>query len=173
MNFIIGTTSGPVHWHTQLRQLEEENQVMGSFFQKMIDVTQGYLYWKNDKGVYLGCNRAMLDFYRFNSTKDIIGKNDAALCPQHATAIEANDRAVMQADEISIFEETVLGSTNRSLKMPLKDAQGNIIGLVGHSVEMGEVQQIKRMLIETREIAEAALMLYKNQLLSFKPDFFF
>lgn len=173
MDTIIDTPSTPVHWNTQLLQLALENEVLHSFFQKIIDAIPGYLYWKNEKGVYLGCNHVVLEFYRVNSNMAIIGKNDAALCPQYATALETNDRKVMQTDEIIIFEETVLGSTSRSLKMPLKNVQGNIIGVIGHSIDITELKSMKKTLIETREIAEAAMMLYKDQSPFSKPDFFF
>ena len=170
---IIGTPSTHAHWNTQLLQLGLENEVLDPFFQKIIDAIPGYLYWKNEKGVYLGCNHVLLDFYRVNSNMAILGKNDYALCPQDATALEANDRKVMETDDIIIFQETVRGATSRSLKMPLKNVHGNIIGVVGHSIDITELKNMKKKLIETREIAEAAIMLYKNQSPFFKPDFFF
>ena len=36
-----------VAWKTKLLQLKKENEAMRSYFEKIIDITPGHLYWKN------------------------------------------------------------------------------------------------------------------------------
>ena len=162
-----------VAWKVKLLKLKKENEAMRSYFEKIIDIAPGHLYWKNKEGVYLGCNLFMVHFCHLTSKMDIIVINDSTLWPHCAKALEAHDKQVMETGENLVFEETLHESKNRSIKMPLKDVQGNIIGVMGHSIDITELKSMKKTLIETREIAEAAMMLYKDQSPFSKPDFFF
>ncbi len=159
-----------VAWKTKLLQLKKENEAMRSYFEKIIDITPGHLYWKNKEGVYLGCNLFMVHFYHFDSKIAMIGKTDEELWPHCAKALRENDLKVMETGETIIFEETVHGSTNRSVKMPLRDEDGSIIGVIGNSVDISDLKKIQRELIEAREIAEAARTLSKNKFSFFKPS---
>lgn len=156
-------------WKTRLLQLKKENEAMRSYFEKIIDIAPGHLYWKNKEGVYLGCNLFMVHFYHFDSKMAVIGKTDEELWPHCAKALRDNDLKVMETGETIIFEETVHGSTNRSVKMPLRDEEDNIIGVIGNSVDISDLKKIQRELIEAQEIAEAARTLSKNKFSFFKP----
>ncbi len=152
-----------IAWKDKLLQLKQENEVMRSYFEKIIDAAPGHLYWKDRHGVYLGCNLFMLHYYHFSSKMDIIGKSDQELWPHCATALRENDLKVMETGETIIFEETVHGSTNRSVKMPLRDENGAIIGVIGNSVDITDLVKAKRELLEAREMAEAARNLSKRK----------
>jgi len=170
---MIDSPSTPAHWNTQLLELARENETLHAYFGTIMDAAPGQLYWKNKEGIYLGCNLFMVHFCHLTSNMDIIGINDSTLWPHCAKALEAHDKQVMETGETLVFEETLHESKNRSIKMPLKDVQGNIIGVMGHSIDITELQNMKRTLIETREMTEAAMRLYQNQAPFFKPDFFF
>ena len=158
-----------VAWKTRLLQLKKENEAMRSYFEKIIDIAPGHLYWKNKEGVYLGCNLFMVHFYHFHSKIAVIGKTDEELWPHCAKALRDNDLKVMETGETIIFEETIHGSTNRSVKMPLRDEEDNIIGIICNSVDISDLKKIQRELIEAQEIAEAARTLSKNKFSFFKP----
>ncbi len=98
-----------------------------------------------------------------------IGKTDEELWPHCAKALRENDLKVMETGEMIIFEETIHGATNRSVKMPLRDEEDNIIGVIGNSVDISDLKKIQRELIEAQEIAEAAKTLSKNKFSFFKP----
>lgn len=153
----------------KLLHLEEENQTIRSYFEKIIDAVPGHLYWKDLQGIYLGCNVFMLDFCQVHSKSDIIGKSDADLWPQDARALQGNDQKVIQTGKTIVFEETVYGVINRSVKRPLRDEDGTIIGIVGNSVDISDLKKIERELRETREVAEAARVLSKNKFSFFEP----
>ena len=111
----------------------------------------------------------MVHFYHFDSEMAVIGKTDEELWPHCAKALRENDLKVMEAGKTIIFEESVHGSTNRSVKMPLRDENGLIIGIIGNSVDISDLKKIQRELIEAREMAEAAKSLSKNRFSFFKP----
>jgi two-component system, OmpR family, aerobic respiration control sensor histidine kinase ArcB len=169
LDSVIELDPAYIAWKSKLLQLKKENEAMRSYFEKIIDAAPGHLYWKNKEGVYLGCNLFMVHFYHFDSKIAIIGKTDEELWPHCAKALRDNDRRVMETGETLIFEENVHGSINRSVKMPLRDENEGVIGVIGNSVDISDLKKIQRELIEAREIAEAARTLSKKPFSFFKP----
>ncbi len=145
---------------------------MESNFEKIIDASPMYIYWKEWKeteGVYLGCNQLVIDLANFQSKADIIGKNDTELWPNYAPMLIAHDKAVIQAGHVMTFEEKINGRTNLSIKTPWRDEEGNIIGIIGNSLDITHFKEMEVHLKETQEIAEAAKSLAKNKFSFFKP----
>lgn len=109
----------------------------------IIENSAGNLYWKNEKGIYMGCNRNMARTFGLNSCKEVIGKNDFDLFTETGSAkkIIDNDKMVMLHQEEQIFEEVGRNSKGDqswylSKKTPLKDDNGQIIGVLGTSIDI-------------------------------------
>ena len=142
---------------------------MECHFEKILDSAPGEFYWKDKEGVYLGCNQLVANLFHSKSKADIIGKKDSDLWPQYAKVLEQNDQQVMKTGQVMTFEEKINGRTNLSVKRPMQNENGEIIGIIGNSLDIHHLKEIERYLKETQEIAEAAKILANNKFSFFQP----
>ena len=132
-----------------------------SRLKKVIDNLPGSIYWKNADGVYLGINyhsrqmmkKAGLDF------KSIVGKTDYDLFPKDvADKFRKNDLLVLQKGKIITEEEPTVVFNKKiyqlSTKKPIKDDDGEIIGIVGNTVDITYLKKIEAKLKKAKEKAE-------------------
>jgi signal transduction histidine kinase/DNA-binding NarL/FixJ family response regulator/HPt (histidine-containing phosphotransfer) domain-containing protein len=127
--------------------------------------TTGNLYWKDKEGRYLGCNETFAKIARVKSPTDIVGKTDRDLFfpmlgEEGITALHTIDEEVIQGREKSVEEKGVDETGNIAFymtrKVPLRDEQGQIIGLIGNSLDITRLKETEQKLIEAKERAEAA-----------------
>ena len=111
--------------------------------EKIINQTSGNLYWKDARGNYLGCNENMANLFKLKCPDEIIGKNDYDffLDDHHVKKIIENDRLVILSGKEIEFEEIGSDETGKLLtyktrKVPLKDDNNNIIGIMGTSLDI-------------------------------------
>jgi len=93
---------------------------------------------EGQKSSYLGCNTAFARDAGFAGPNDIIGKNDCQMVWQEqAEAYRRDDRQIIESGHPKLLiEETQTSPAGRTStlltsKMPLRDAQGEIIGVLG------------------------------------------
>lgn len=114
------------------QQLLHEKTLLNS----MINTIPDLIFFKNKKGIYIGCNEA---FSRFNNMKaeDIIGHDDLGLFSRDKAIdyyetdtkiIEKNQLYRMESWEVNAHGERVLLDT---LKVPYTDENGEPLGIVG------------------------------------------
>src|SRR3990167_10660859 len=90
------------------------------------------IYWKDNHGVYLGCNDQQAKMVGLTKGTDIIGKTDNDLpWRQPADALKEHDRHVMEEGQACCVEETrqlMDGSIITVLihKVPLRNQQNDI-----------------------------------------------
>ncbi len=122
----------------------------------IISQTAGNLYWKSRDGKYLGCNEIFSKMIGLASPQDIIGKTDKELFlsnlgAKKLQAIIDLDQTIIQHGEEKTIEEIGLDKNGNiayyiTRKIPLKDENGNVIGLIGTSIDITD-----RKLAEERE----------------------
>lgn len=127
---------------------EKKLKDLATFLEAVIDSVAGSVYWKDKNGVYLGCNKAFVEKSGFDSKADVVGKTDYQLWPEHAKEICKFDQEVMFLDKTLESQEVVKihNSENfyfASIKMPLKDDNGNIVGVIGNSLDVTELIKSK------------------------------
>ncbi|AFY73309.1 PAS domain S-box [Synechococcus sp. PCC 7502] len=121
------------------KQIEKSLRESQQFIQTIIDTIPLSLFWKNRESVYLGCNQQLAAILGLSSTTEIIGKTDFDLSFLEAEAIayRADDQRVMESAEPRLVIEETLTLPNgeqrwlETHKAPLRDSEGQIIGLVG------------------------------------------
>lgn len=97
------------------------------------------IFWKDLKSVYLGCNQVFAHQAGLDSTEDIIGKNDFDLpwSREESEGYRTDDHEVMDnaRSKIHIIETQRQVNGRVALvdttKIPLSDASGTVIGLLG------------------------------------------
>ena len=97
------------------------------------------IFWKNRESVYLGCNEEFAKDAGVKTTRDIIGKTDYDLAwkKEEADFFVKIDQKVMSSGkpEIGIIEPQKQADGKESWletnKVPLLDANGEVIGILG------------------------------------------
>ncbi|NTV95232.1 MAG: EAL domain-containing protein [Thiobacillus sp.] len=121
------------------------------------------LIWvKDPDGVYLACNPRFEQLYGA-SAADIVGKTDADFVdPEQAAAFRANDLAALAADAPRINEEWLTFATGgyrglfETIKSPMRDPDGNLLGVLGVAREItGRKQTEERLRLAAGVFAAA------------------
>jgi diguanylate cyclase (GGDEF)-like protein/PAS domain S-box-containing protein len=135
--------------------LEKKAQELAEARTRLLNVLQTIpdMVWQKDaEGVYLFCNHA---FERMTGRRefDIIGKTDYQLFnEEQANFFRKSDQAAIEARRICIDEEAVtwrdIGERTllETRKVPLLDADGNVVGVLGVSRDITERKRIEEML---------------------------
>lgn len=121
----------------------------------------GSIYWKDANGKYLGHNLAAAEIMKSVNLDwgNIVGKTDYDLFPKAvADEFRKNDLEVMSTKCVKKMEEiTKLANgvevIQLSIKKPLFDGAGNVVGVVGITIDITDSKKIERLKQE-KEIAE-------------------
>jgi len=134
--------------------------------QSVIDNLPASIYWKSREGAYLGFNKAGGESARKlnlpHTKREIIGKTDHEVFPKEmADVFRKNDLEVIQKGEESVYEEISVSpdgtkAVQLSTKKPLYDEDGNIIGVIGSTVDISYLKKIEAELREAKDKAEEA-----------------
>ncbi len=120
------------------------------------------VYWMNKDYIYLGCSNDMAKLLRLKSRHEIVGKTYQDLFDDESTShyIKADKEVIETGVSLSV-EEPLFHPDGRkeiylSKKVPLKNTQGSIIGMLGISVNITERKKMETELERAKELAEAA-----------------
>jgi PAS domain S-box-containing protein len=128
-------------------------------FQTVLDAIPVRVFWKDRDLNYLGCNRPFARDAGMNAPEDLIGKNDYDMSwKEQADLYRGDDRSVIESGESKInYEEpqTWPDGTRlwlRTSKVPLRDADGEIIGVFGCYEDITErkEEEEERLRLEAR-----------------------
>lgn len=120
------------------------------------------VYWMNKDYVYLGCSNNMAKLLNLKSRHDIVGKTYADLYDEDTTYHYKQADKKVVTDGISLSLEEPLSHPDGtkevylSHKVPLYDLQGEIIGMLGISVDITERKKMEAELAHAKTEAEAA-----------------
>lgn len=103
------------------------------------------VFWKDKNSVYLGGNTAFARDAGFEKPEEIIGKDDFAMAwHEQAGIYQGDDRAVIGSGKPKLlFEEPQTTPTGEKIhlltsKVPMRDAGGEIIGVLGTYLDITE-----------------------------------
>lgn len=155
---IIGTIGNAIDITEHKKSLKNIQMRLNSVMESIA----GNLWWKDAKGIYLGCNDAFLSTLEVSSRADVIGKNDYDFSwAKTADTLIKNDQEVMEYNKPLRKEETLClksgaVKTYMVIKAPLRDEDGKIIGTVGNGIDITEQKKFGDMLFESKKRAEEA-----------------
>ena len=122
--------------NTLYKELYQEYNKKQALLKSMIDSIPDIIFYKDTKGVYLGCNTAFEKFAG-KLEHEIIGHKDAELfLPEEAEQFRSTDVEMMSANTFRKSEEIVTYPDGNkvaleTLKTPYYDFEGRLIGLIG------------------------------------------
>ncbi|MDP8286957.1 MAG: PAS domain S-box protein, partial [Candidatus Electryonea clarkiae] len=144
--------------------LQESSEILRAVFNS-IPVR---VFWKDKNLRYLGCNTAFAEDAGCEKPEDIIGKDDYEMnWREQADLYRADDLAVIESGETKLnFEEPQTTPSGEMIhlltsKMPLRDDNRNITGVLGTYLDITELKQSENDLRESetrfKQITENAI----------------
>jgi two-component system, OmpR family, aerobic respiration control sensor histidine kinase ArcB len=152
------------HRHSQLQTHQNLAHITQIFLKNIAISLPQYLFWKNTRSVYLGCNQNYARLLGLQSIEDIIGKTDADFHWQPAghTAEDFRraDQDTMQGHLITNQEEILILPNGQKLvtlvsKLPIQE-NGQILGIVGYFSDITELKEKEQALQQAKQQADAA-----------------
>ncbi len=155
---------------TERKQAEAALRAAERLFSYYVDSIDAFVYIKDTQSNYTFINKKAKEL--FNIRREDLKKRPYTdfdfFEVQMAQTLRENDRQVMESGQPVEFEETGRpeGKQNRqlgagyryylALKFPLKDEQGNVIGICGFSYEITERKRMEQALRQAKLAAETA-----------------
>ena len=114
------------------------------------------IFAKDCEGRYILVNRETGRLLG-RSVEEVLGRDDWAFFPpEHAQRIEREDRSVMESGQGSSFQSDITTadgpSTFLTIKAPLRDADGKVIGMFGIARDISEIKRTERALAQERQL---------------------
>lgn len=149
---LICEMSDRLYAQEQLRQSQQ-------MLQLVMDNIPQIIFWKDTASVFLGCNRVFAEIAGLESPEDVVGKTDYDLLYQkeEADLYRESDLRVMQTDTPEyrvIVPHLQKDGTQLWLevnRIPLHDAEGNVIGVLGTCEDITERKQAQEALKSSKE----------------------
>jgi len=136
-------------------QLTESNQLMNN----IIDSIDNLIFVKDVKSVYITCNKAYEKFIG-TSRENIIGKTDDEFYNKKlAKSFQKHDKLMFQTKKAQVdfkWLSAINGEERYWLtsKSPLKDINGEIIGLVGNSADFTDQRELYGLLKDAQKLVK-------------------
>jgi sigma-B regulation protein RsbU (phosphoserine phosphatase) len=116
------------------------------------------IYFKDLDSTFIAVSRACAEWHGFTNSADMIGKSDRELfSSEHAEAALADEREIIRTGKPIVDYEEKEKRLDRedtwssTTKMPLRDAQGHIIGTFGISHDITEKKRAAEKLAKLAE----------------------
>lgn len=135
--------------------LEQKQQVLESetFLRTLIHTLPDLIWLKNAEGVYLACNPRFERFFGAGE-QEIVGKTDYDFVDKaSADSFRAHDMLAMQKDGPYLIEKWITFADDghrellETLKIPMRDAEGQFIGVLGIGHDITERKQAEEKLL--------------------------
>ena len=137
---------------------EEALRTSQQITEEIINAIPVRVFWKDRNLIYLGCNTVFARDAGFSSPKDIIGKDDYKMAwHEQAELYRSDDRKVIESGcSKFLIEEpqtTPEGNTITLLtsKIPLRNSNGEVIGILGTYMDITERKQADEALRESEK----------------------
>ena len=143
---------------TERRHSEEELYRSRQMLQSILDNIPQRVFWKDRNSTYLGCNRAFATDAGLNNPEEILGKKDFDLTWSGTADLYcADDRLVMERGAAKLnFDESETRPDGSMLwrltnKLPMRDREGNVTGVLGTYDDITERKQAEESLQASEE----------------------
>lgn len=126
------------------------------YYQDIISILPGHVYWKDKEGVFLGCNMQQAKDAGFNGPQEMVGKSDNDMPWSIQTDyLREIDLKVMKSGRPLALEELfeLPDGTKKiylSKKIPLCDENDEVSGILGISLDITERKKLEEALVKAK-----------------------
>jgi two-component system aerobic respiration control sensor histidine kinase ArcB len=155
-NQIIGTLGVSIDITEQKKHVVElaiaRNQVKATelALENIIDLIPVHVYWFDSEHIIRGCNQQMVVAMGLTDKQQVVGTTLYDYFPAHAADIIAINQRIMANKQAETLEEihTYQGQAHSFLskKTPMLDSQGQVIGVLGVSIDMTNEKKLAQEL---------------------------
>ncbi len=147
------------HKRTEEALVKERN-----LLRTLIDNLPDHIFVKDVESRFLLANNTVIDVTGTTTLDELVGKTDFDFFPPNlAEQYYADEQAVITSgqplinrEEPVIYHKTGAIGWLLTTKIPFRDSQGNIVGLLGVSRNITERKRVREELQQAKEAAEAA-----------------
>ena len=148
---------------TERRQAEAALRQEQALFNNLASTIPDLIYFKDRQSRFVRINEAMVRFFGLRSAPDVVGKTDFDFfSEEHAWQAYEDEQRVMSTGEplIGLEEKETWPDGHvtwaSTTKVPLRDADGNITGLVGISRNITERRRAEERIREQAALLDNA-----------------
>jgi PAS domain S-box-containing protein len=140
---------------TARKRAEEALRRSESNYRTLVEHLPQMVFLKDTRSVYVSCNRRYARAVG-REMEEIVGKSDYDLFPdEEAHRHRAADREVLQSGRTMDFEEPYDSAegrlTLRTIKTPVRDEDGQVVGILGIFWDMTERKRVEDEIRESEE----------------------
>jgi PAS domain S-box-containing protein len=150
------------------RKLARELAQKNNFLRTLIDAIPDLIFYKDCNRAYLGCNRAF-EVFAGRTEKDLVGRTDLDIFSRDvAVSFRETDLEILSTEGSQRYEEWIDYPDGRrvlleTLKTPLFDLEGEILGVVGVSRDITERKRVEEALLFSQFcIDKAGIGIYQS-----------
>ncbi len=147
----------------ELKETQLVLEAKGRELEIMLDSSPGMIFYKDNAQRYIRVNKKFVEIIGM-PMQEVLGKTHAELFPGHKGEVLDDDSEVIQKGESvrnrAGILETVRGRKSLLVdKIPYKDIDGNVIGIIGFALDLTDLEKAEREKKELQErIARAEKM---------------
>ena len=143
---------------SSIRRAEERVRDSQQMLRLVLDLIPQSIFWKDNRSLYLGCNRVFAERAGLSGPEDIVGKSDDDLpWARDAESYREIDRQILASGspKTNYLQTmvTALGQKRqiRLSKLPLRNADGDVLGILGISEDISDwiTNEAERVLMGT------------------------
>ncbi len=145
------------------KKIEKDLSEERSLLRTLIDSVPDLIYIKDKESRFILANKNVINLFGFKKIDEIIGKNDFDILPKEiAEKNYTDEKKIISSGESLINNEEMIQLPNGEkywysiTKVPLRDNDDNIIGLIGINRDITKLKIIEENLQKSKEAAEAA-----------------
>jgi PAS domain S-box-containing protein len=162
---------------TARKEAEESLRRERTLLRTLIDNTPDYIYVKDTANRFLVASTALAHRMGAVSAEDVLGKTDLDFYPEElATKFIHDEQEIMRTGRPVINREDCVQDASANMvwhlttEIPLRDANGNVVGLVGIGRNITERKLAEATLEESEQYLKALLDSMQMGLLVIDPD---
>jgi PAS domain S-box-containing protein len=151
----------------KLKYLERSSKINKHSILELLEIVAPVLpapvYWHDVNGTVLGINEHCLK--AIGTSREIVGKTPYEFYPEEIAAhILTHNKKVMRTEQILSQEEYIRDITTQeekyfsAIKAPLYDSEGNVIGIVGTSIDITAEKETERLKLENERLKFESLL---------------
>lgn len=141
-----------------LNSIERENSInyLEELYENIINSVQNMIFVKDTDFVYIACNKAF-EAFMGKSKDEIIGKSDYEIFDKEEAELFRKNDEIMLLEKVSKsnYEWVTYPDGEKAymltVKSPLFNSEGEVIGLVGNSADLTEQNEAEESLFESEK----------------------